>query len=167
MFRKIGIVFLVVLFMLTLASCGAKEKVNDKITEKVTEGIVNKATGADADIDLKDGKITVKGEDGEKVTIGETKWPEGFAAGKMPEFKGGKIMTSAVTDKTLMVIIEEVELKDYEEYVGKIKENFVDNASEINSSDFHAYSASSDEAVVYLQYGLEGKTLTISMEIQE
>ena len=73
MFKKISIVFLTVFFMLSLASCGLSEKSSEDIADKLVEGIMDKAAGDDADIDYKDGKVTVKGKDGEEVTVGETK----------------------------------------------------------------------------------------------
>ena len=111
MFKKISIVFLTVFFMLSLASCGLSEKSSEDIADKLVEGIMDKAAGDDADIDYKDGKVTVKGKDGEEVTVGETKWPaELAAAGKVPEFKAGNIISSLVTENTFMVAIEGVEL---------------------------------------------------------
>jgi hypothetical protein len=68
-FKKIGIVLLAAALLLTLTSCGVKESVNDKIAEKVTEGVMNKATGGDANIDIDGDKITVEGKDGEKVSL--------------------------------------------------------------------------------------------------
>lgn len=166
MFKKISIVVLVIALILSLASCGAKQKLNDKIAEKVTEGIVNKATGGDADVDLKDGKITLKGEDGEKVTFGETEWPKGPAAEKIPEFKQGKIMSSVVTEKSIMVMFEEVESQDFEQYLEIIKaEGYVNDTAELNSGEIRTYSASSEEATVYLQHDLTNKILTISLEL--
>lgn len=166
MFKKISIISLVFFFMLSLASCGLSEKSSEDIADKLVEGIMDKAAGDDADIDYKDGKVTVKGKDGEEVTVGETKWPaELAAAGKVPEFKTGNIISSLVTENTFMVAIEGVELKDFEEYVGIIKESFVNDPSEMSSGDFHTYSASSDLALIYVQYTTEDKTIAISTEI--
>jgi len=90
MFKKLIVILLTVLMMLSLASCGIKKSVDEKIAEKVTEGIVNKATGGEVDLDIKDGQLTVKGEDGEKVSFGDTKWPEGQTADLLPKLKKAK-----------------------------------------------------------------------------
>ena len=166
MFRKISTVFLVFFFMLSLASCGLSEKSSEDIADKLVEGIMDKAAGDEADIGYTDGKVTVKGKDGEVVTVGETKWPAELAAvAEVPEFKAGNIISSLVTENTFMVAIEGVELKDFEEYVGIIKESFVNDPSEMSSGDFYTYSASSDVALIYVQYTPEDKTLAISTEI--
>lgn len=168
MFKKISLILLVVVMMFSVASCGAKQKVNDKIAEKVTEGVINKATGGDANVDIDGDKISVQGKDGEKVTFGETKWPDNPIAIKLPEFKAGKIISSVITDQALMVIVEGADLEDFQQYVEKLKEKgYVNDPSEMSSSELYAYSASSDEGIVYVQYGLEGKTTSISLEIKE
>ena len=48
MFKKTIVILLTILMMLTLASCGVRKSLDDKIAEKVTEGVVNKATGGEA-----------------------------------------------------------------------------------------------------------------------
>lgn len=48
MFKKTIIILLTTIMMLTLASCGVKQSMDEKIAEKVTEGVINKATGGEA-----------------------------------------------------------------------------------------------------------------------
>jgi len=169
MFKKLIVILLTVLMMLSLASCGIKKSVDEKIAEKVTEGIVNKATGGEVDLDIKDGQLTVKGEDGEKVSFGDTKWPEGQTADLLPKFKKGKIITTINADKACMVMLENVELQDYNKYVEELKSSgFSNEVSEYSSETNHNFMAKSNETTyVVVMYDSENKTISINLEISE
>ena len=94
--------------ILPLGGCGIKKKAEQAIAEKIVE----KALGDN--VDIKGDTVTVKGEDGEELTIGGGKWPDNDLAKKIPEFKKGKIATSATVDNNLMVFMEEVKADDFE-----------------------------------------------------
>ena len=68
--RKTVLVMLCVALVFSLAACNVKQKINEKIAEKVTEGVLEKIAGDGTDIDISEGGITIKGEGGEKITIG-------------------------------------------------------------------------------------------------
>lgn len=171
MLKKITVILLTALLMLSLASCGVKQSLDDKIAEKVTEGVINKATGGEGnvDIDMDSGGISFEGEDGEKITLGDTEWPTGDAAAKIPELKKGKIISAMSSEKACMAMLEELELQDYKQYVEEVKDSgFVNDAVEQESASGYAYYAYLDEVtMVYLMYDAEGKTLTVSVEISE
>ena len=169
MFRKISVILLSILVMLSLASCGVKQSLDEKITEKVTEGVINKATGGEANIDIDKGELTLKGEDGEKITFSENKWPKGKAASLIPEFKKGKIITAASTDKACTIMIEQVEEKDYAQYVKKLKDQgFTNDVAEFTSGSSQSYGAHLNEnTMAFVMYDSEQKALTISIEIAE
>ncbi len=73
--------FMVGLIIIGLQACGGKS-MKERAEEKVAEGILGSLTGTDIDIDSdsKDGKITIKGENGEEFIIGgsETELPDDF-----------------------------------------------------------------------------------------
>ena len=171
MLKKFTVILLTALLMLSLASCGVKQSLDDKIAEKVTEGVINKATGGEGkvDIDVDSGALTFEGEDGEKVTLGDTEWPTGVAADKIPVLKQGTVISAMSSDKASMVIIEELELQDYKQYVEEVKDSgFVNDAVEQESASGYAYYAYLDEVTMaYLMYDAEGKTLTVTVEISE
>lgn len=168
MFRKISVILLSILVMLTLASCGVKQSLDEKIAEKVTEGVIDKATGGEANIDIDKGELTLKGEDGEKITFGENKWPKGEAASLIPEFKKGKIVTAINSDKACTVMIEQVEEKDFKNYVEELKNRgFTNDAAELSSAS-QSYGAHLNEnTMVFVMYDSEQKALTISLEISK
>ncbi|MGI5881243.1 MAG: DUF6591 domain-containing protein [Syntrophomonadaceae bacterium] len=169
MFKKLIVILLTVLMMLSLASCGVKKSVDEKIAEKVTEGIVNKATGGEADLNIKDGQLTMKDEDGKTVTFGDTKWPQGQAADLLPKFKKGKIITAINADKACMVMLENVEPQDFKNYVEELKSGgFSNEVAEFSSQTNQSYSAkSNDVTMVFVQYDSEGRTISINLEISE
>jgi hypothetical protein len=169
LFRKISVILLSILVMLTLASCGVKQSLDEKIAEKVTEGVINKATGGEANIDIDKGELTLKGEDGEKITFGENKWPKGEAASLIPEFKKGKIVTAINSDKACTVVIEQVEEKDFKKYVEELKNRgFTNDAAELSSGSSQSYGAHLNEnTMAFVMYDSEQKALTISIEIAE
>jgi hypothetical protein len=169
LYKKIMVILLAALMMLTLASCGVKKNIDEKIAEKVTEGVVNKATGGEANIDIKKGELTLKGEDGEEVTFGSTKWPQGEAASLIPEFKKGNIVTVMNSDKACAIMLEKVEEKDYKQYVQELKtRGFNNDAAELSSSTSQNYKAHSNEnTMVFVMYDSEQQVLSISLEISE
>lgn len=169
MIKKILVILLTSLMMLSLASCGVRQSIDDKIAEKVTEGVVKKATGGEADLDLKKGELTVKGEDGKTVTFGESKWPEGGAAKLIPELKNGQIISVINSAEASVIMMEQVEEKDFKQYVEKLKERgFKNEATESTSQSGASYSAQSDEnTMVFVMYDTENKTITISIEIKQ
>lgn len=169
MFRKISVILLSIIVMLTLASCGVRQSLDEKIAEKVTEGVVNKATGGEANIDIGKGELTLKGEDGEKITFGEGKWPKGEAAGLIPEFKKGKIITAVNSNKACNIMLEQVEEKDYKQYVEELKDRgFINDAAEFTSGSSQSYGAHLNEnTMAFVLYEAEEQVLTISLEIGE
>jgi len=169
LFKKTIVILLATLMMLSLASCGVRQSMDEKIAEKVTEGVMNKATGGEANIDIDKGELTLKGEDGEKITFGGNKWPEGDAAKLIPEFKKGKIVSAMNSDKACTIAIEQVEGKDYMQYLEKLKDRgFTNDVSEFTSESSHSYGAHLNEkTMVFVLYDTQQQVLTISLEIRE
>lgn len=167
MLKKITVILLCVLMMFSLASCGVKQNLNEKIAEKVTEGVINKATDGQLDVDLKGDELTLKGKDGEKVTIGDTKWPKTGAGNLLPEFKKGKITSTMNSENGCMIIIEEVAEKDYKAYLEEIKEQgFTNEIVEFSSGTAESYSANKDEKeIINILYDSENQGLHITFEI--
>lgn len=169
MFKKVIAVFLVGIMALSLGGCGIKQKLEEKIAQKVTEGVINKAIGGEGKVSLDGDKVTIKGKDGAEVTYGDTKWPKGKAADQIPEFKKGNIVSAINSDKMCMVIIEDVEEKDYEAYVEAVKnKGYTEESGEISSEDLKSYYGKADEKKeVSVSYEMEGKTLNITVAISE
>ncbi|HHX77393.1 MAG TPA: hypothetical protein GX697_03485, partial [Firmicutes bacterium] len=101
-------VFLIFLFSLLIAGCRAKEDIGQKIGEKIVEGIVG---NENVDIDIDDDKITVKGKDGETLTLGGIEWPD---IDYIPEFKKGEIISASNDGQgNVMILFEKVAQADF------------------------------------------------------
>lgn len=164
------IVFILTLTMiLTLTSCGVRQSLDQKITEQVSEGVINKATGGEANINIDGGQLTVNGTDSHKITVGDNSWPEGNAADLIPKFNNGDIVSSINSNKTCMIMLEQVEAKDYEHYVKELKEQgFTNDVAEFKGEMGHSYNAHlNDNTIIWVLYNPEEKALTINLEIDE
>jgi len=167
---------------LLLAGCS----LDKKIGESITEGILEKAGGEDADINIdgedfsittEDGEMTFdedgysfEGEDGEEMTIsGDNEWPEGTAADLIPKFDKGKITATMNLDTGCTIVIEEVEKDDYTEYIEKVKDaGFTTDQYESTSEDMSSYAAYLDEKTNFsIYYFPPDKNVTITLTIDD
>lgn len=153
--------------MVSLTSCGVRESLNEKIVEKVSETVVEKATDGALDMNIKDGEISFKDEDGEEVTFGTTKWPEDKAGALIPKFTKGKIVTVINSDAGSSIVLEEVEEKDFKAYIDEVMEQgYTNNIIEFASETGQVFSANKNEAeLISILYDSESKTLHITYEI--
>lgn len=168
MLKKCIAMLLSMVLLLSLTGCGVKKKVEEKVTEKITEGIMEKVAGEDVDIDLEEGKISVTGDDGTKWSIGGGEWPQGKAAGLVPEFKKGKIDSVIETPEGCMIYIEEVDQNDYEQYIEQLTSaGFAEDVMNFSDSESILYTAQNGKnAIVSAGYTSNGE-MTITVEIQE
>ena len=82
--KKALVLLSVLLLLSALAGCGINKKISEEVSEQIAEGILGEAGKGKVDVDIEDGKIKFKGEDGSEMTIGEDKWPQGGAADQIP-----------------------------------------------------------------------------------
>lgn len=155
--KKISYILIVLVLISLLTACGAKEKMKEKIAEKVIEQAVG-----NADIDIDGEEVTIKTEDG-NVTWGSTEWPDTQLSNKIPEFKKGKIVSVMSSEAYLMVIIEDVEEKDFMDYYEGVKREFSQESYETKSEDMIAYMGKNDEGIsIMASYTMEDKTVSIT-----
>lgn len=160
--KKIFAAALLIALLLVVTSCGAKQKMEEKITEKIVE----KTLGGNVDIDGEE--VTFKGEDGEEVTFGSSEWPDSEIGKKIPEFTKGKI-TSAVNSKGyIFIMLEEVEADDFKSYYENIKSNYTEDSYESKYDDVISYSGGNSEGImVGLAYTSKDKSMTIQATMPE
>ena len=145
--------------ILPLGGCGIKKKAEQAITEKIVE----KALGDN--VDIKGDTVTVKGEDGEELTIGGGKWPDNDLAKKIPEFKKGKIATSATVDNNLMVFMEEVKADDFEAYLKEIKKTYTQDVYESRTDNMVTFGGNDgNQITVALNFMIKEGSMGISVE---
>lgn len=180
MIRKIKFFALITVFLLLMAGCD----LDKKIGESITEGILEKAVGDDVDIEM-DGEdfslttdegdisfdeeegMTFEGEDGSVMASGGVyEWPSDQAAEYLPKFDGGKITYILNSKESCMLMIEETEMEDYEDYVkAVIDKGYTENKMESSAEDMVLYSATSVEGITAtVYYSKSIATLTISVD---
>jgi len=162
-------VLLAVLMMFALGGCGVQDKVSEKVSEKVTEGVINSATDGKAKVDIDGDKVSIKGEDGEEFSFGDTKWPNNGVAKTIPEFKKGKVVSVMNSDTACLISIEQAKEKDAQQYLEEIKsQGFTNESTEFSSGTTWSYSADKDEnATISLLYDSESQGLSITLEIKQ
>jgi hypothetical protein len=158
--------------VLSLTACGFNKKIESKVTEKITEGVINKVIGSDGKVNLDGDNITIEGKDGEQLSFGDTQWPKGKAADLLPEIKKGKIITAMNSDETCGLVVEDIEKKDYGEYIEMLKDKrFTDSEGEWSGEDYEGFYANlanfDKKATVTLTYTPSKKELIISLIISE
>ncbi|MGI5860292.1 MAG: DUF6591 domain-containing protein [Tepidanaerobacteraceae bacterium] len=158
--KKVLVVFLVLVIILSMSGCGVKKKIENKIGEAIGEKIIEGATGQN--VDVQGDKVTIKGEDGSKLTLGGGEWPKNDLIKNIPEFKGGKIESTMSTEESVVMSLESVEQKDFEKYLENIKKDFTEDAFEMNSDEVISYAGLNEKSVqVQLTYEIENKSLSI------
>lgn len=155
--KKILICLLTFILLFAFTGCGVKEKLGEKVAEKVFEEV----GGGDLDID--GDKVTIKGNNGETVTFGDSKWPTSELAKSIPEFKDGTVNGVLESADSIVITLESVQEEDVPPYWETIKKNFPEDVYEMNSSGFSTFSGSNDESLtVSLAYMDEMLTITIT-----
>ena len=159
--RKTAVIVVALLLLLSLCGCGViKEKIAGKVSEKVTEGFIEKAIGDDVDVDLDmdEGTIKFKDDEGGEVTMGGAEWPKDGAGALIPKFKKGKIDSVLNSPGYCQIDIEDVKLADYEQYIKELKKaGITDDPMEYDSGDSVGYSATRGEELrVEIGYSDDG-----------
>lgn len=143
---------------ISLGGCGIKEKAAEAIGEKIAE----KALGDNVDID--GDQMTIKGDNGEQVTIGGGQWPDSELSRKLPEFKKGKIVSSLVTEEAVNIILEEVKTEDVMPYIEEIKKAYPEDSYESQGNGAATYSGSNkDKFSAAVNFDSEEGTVIITV----
>lgn len=166
MFKRIVVVLLCVFMMVSLAACGVRESLDEKIVEEVTESVADKTGGDVADVDLDGDKITIESKDGEKLTLNDNKWPESGAASLIPKFEKGNIVSTVNSEDACAIMLEQVEGKDFKQYIEDLKaKGFTNNVTEYTNETGQGFNANLDEnKAVFILYDSANKAITITFE---
>jgi len=103
----------------------ACRNVNEKRAEKATEKIMEKASGAEVDVDIDGESMTIKTEDGTVTSnAGDKKWPSEIPH-DVPEFAYGSIEQVTISDmsdgKMWTMIVEKVHTDVLNKYQKELK----------------------------------------------
>lgn len=148
--KKCFAVFMaLLLILLTLCACGSPEK--------MLENIIEKQTGQSIDIQDDGGSITIKGDDGESMTVtsgDNQEWPAG-KMGDLPELKG-KVVSVVEADGTCYVSLEGVSESDAKAYIEKLKDMGYVGGEYSGEDGAIAFSGTNGDHQVALNYYPEG-----------
>lgn len=153
--KKILICLLTFALLFSFAGCGAKEKLEEKVAEKVFEE-------AGGDLDIDGDNITIKGDNGEKVTFGDSKWPTSELAKNIPEFKDGTVNGVLESADSIVITLESVKEEDVSPYWETIKKDFPKDVYEMIATDFITISGSNEGINISLVYMSETLTITVA-----
>ncbi len=97
MIRKIVTLALIISLAVSLLLAGGCFNAGEKLAEKITEGAIEKAiedeTGAD--VNISEGSVTMKTDEGETTIGSGADIPEGFPEGEVPIYPDMEIVTSS------------------------------------------------------------------------
>lgn len=162
--KKVLILSFAAILVLSLTGCGIKKKIENKIGEAIGEKVVEGITNSNVDLD--GDKITIKGEDGTEVTMGGTEWPENDLLKDVPKFDKGTINGVTESDALVMILIDNVEQKDFESYCEEIKKRFTENSMSFDIDDVISYGADNGKGV-YAQVAYNTSDSTLSINISK
>ncbi len=153
------------LMLASLAGCGIGDKVEEKVAEGISEKMIEQGSGADVDID--GDKVTIEGENGEKLTVNDSQWPSSELAKNIPECKAGKIVTTVDTTDSVLISLESVKKEDAQAYFETVKKAFTEEAYSANYEGGFSYGAKNAAGIgVSLQYSEETLTIMVFKEAQ-
>ncbi|NLZ82501.1 MAG: hypothetical protein GX915_02420 [Clostridiales bacterium] len=159
--KKILIMILMMLLLVSLVGCGAKKKMEEKIGEAITEKMFEEAGGGDIDID--GDEITITTEDGDTATFGKTEWPTSDLAKSIPKLGSGNVISVMEMDDYVLISLEETPEKEFTDYLDEIKDTFTEDSYDIKSEGYVSYGGGNGEGVtVTIIYGAD-ETLSITI----
>lgn len=158
--KKILIYLLMAILVLSFVGCGVQEKIGEEIAEGIIEG------EGDVDVDINGDKITIEGEDGEKLVIGGTEWPKADLAKEVPKFEKGDVISVMETEESVSIVLENVKKDDFMNYLETIKSDFSEEAYEINAEGTVSYGAQNGQGIgVNIYYTEESVGITVVKNI--
>lgn len=158
MLKRIMMVFVVIIVAYNI-DCRC-ENMGQKLAERIAEKAIEKQTGKKADIDInaKEGKIEIKGDDGTKVSIGEGT----DLTGVPPQliYPGAKteacVKTETATEKAMSVVFKTGD------DVAKVETHYADGLKGDGWAQKGRWEATqNDEKIVTLNFEKDKSTCTV------
>jgi|APHig6443717497_1056834.scaffolds.fasta_scaffold12504_2 hypothetical protein len=161
--KKMCSVVLVLLVSTILFGCGIKEKIEQEASEAITEKVLEKSSGGEVDVDIDGENFAITGEDGEKIEIGATDWPDDEFFKDIPKLDAGSIASTIASDTGTMLVVNDVDADTFSSYYEDIKSAFSQNPVEANYEGLITYSASNENGItISINYTTEDGSVVIS-----
>lgn len=158
--KKALSLLLAAIFVLSLTGCGIKKKIENKIGEAIGEKVLGDKVDLDGD------KVTVKGEDGTEVTFGSNEWPKNDIMNDIPKFEKGTVSSVTSSDALVIIYMEGVEKKDFEDYWEKLKDRFSEETLNLQMDDTLSYGGK-DKNGIYLQLVYNSSDSTFGLTVSK
>ena len=164
-FRATVLLFAAAALVLGLTACKSKTA-NERLAEKSVANMIERATGGQASVDIKNGTIKVKTAEGD-VEYGSVKeWPADIP-GDVPKFEFGKIMgaiRSGQEDLKLWnITIQSVEDGAYDKYAEELKAKGWEIKLTSKSEEGGMFQAVKDKLMVVATFVDKGKTVSLAV----
>jgi len=150
-FRLFGIA-LVALAILALPACKGKST-----GERMAERALEKATGGKAEVNVKEGGVSIKTKEGEVQLGALSSWPADMP-GDVPQIKGAKVFNAAksesATETSWIVNFRDVEAAAVDSYIEGLKSAGFTSGISSNTEDtvlFGGKKGDIDISVVYVK----------------
>lgn len=106
--------------IVVIGGLGISRMIGAKVAKRVVETVVEQNTGAKIDINQDGQSVKIESDEG-SVEIGKTtKWPEDIPA-DIPKFPAANIVGAVKTNESWVVVFEEVEQKNVDDYVAQLE----------------------------------------------
>lgn len=162
---RLGALVLAVAAALVLAS--ACQKASEKSAEKMIENALEKAGGGKADVDFKDGKMSIKTDQGTAdFSVEGGKWPEDLP-GDVPKVDGGKVkgvLRGAQGEgKHWTIALDDVDEDGYLKYVEALKSDGWEIGMNMSMPDGGMTQAKKGKTMIVASFSKDAKTLGLSV----
>jgi len=137
--KKIIVIVLVLCLVVSFAGC---RRAREEVAEKMIEERLEKQ-GIDVDIEKQGDSITIESEEGDIVIGPKSEWPND-APKVVPEFKKGKIESSATMAGNTILNIKCDKYKDASDYLEDLKSSGWKEMMKMESEDQITYVGSKD-----------------------
>jgi hypothetical protein len=167
-FRMTILLFAAAALVLGLAACKGKTT-NERLAEKSVANMIEKATGGQASVDLKNGTLKVKTAEGE-AEFGSTKeWPADLPV-DVPKPAYGKIVgavrSSQGEKKLWNITLQDVEAGAFDKYADDLKAKGWEIKLTNKTEEGGMLQAVKDKLMVVATFVDKGKTVSLAVTNQ-
>lgn len=162
--KRVVVIIVAGMFVL-LSSCNLKEKIG----ENITEGIIEKASDGEVDIDIDGDEVTYSTDEGEVVISEEDgftmetddgtivtsgtngEWPTDQAAAYIPKLEVGTLAYTLNGSEVCILEVEGIVIENYQSYEQAIMDaGYTEDKVESSAEDMELYSGKSQDGIVVM-----------------
>jgi hypothetical protein len=162
-----GVAFLAVILVSGLVLSTGCQKAGERAAEKMMENALTKASGGKANVNMKDGKLSVTTKDGssEFSMGGTTEWPADLIL-DIPKIEGkvkGVIRTTTAQGKNWLISLEGIAADVPSAYIKALESKGWTIGMNMTSAEGGSAQATKDQNQVVLTYSTGDKMLVLNV----